>query len=74
MKESLIIVATLLGIMVGFLVSEHKHRLDNIQCTSYSTKHSKWDGYLARNEHGDIRCFWLEREYPWRLRHGVPVN
>jgi hypothetical protein len=73
MKDFLIVMAALFGLVIGFLVSEHKHRLDNIECNSYSTKHSKWDGYLARNEHGDIRCFWLEREYPWRIRQGVPV-
>ena len=73
MKESLIVVAALFGLLVGFLVSEHKHRLDNIQCSSYSTKYSKWDGYLGRDEFGDVRCFWLEREYPWRVKQGVPV-
>lgn len=73
MKNSLIVMAALFGMLVGFLISEHKHRLNNIECSSYNTRYSKWDGYYARDEHGDTRCFWLEREFPNRIRQGVPV-
>ena len=73
MKDAIILGAVTLGLIVGYVVNEYRHMLEHIECNSYSTKHSKWDGYVAKDEHGQLRCFWLEREYPWRIRQGVPA-
>jgi len=73
MKDAIILLALVLGLTVGYIVNEYRHMLEHIECNSYYTKHSKWDGYVAKDEHGQLRCFWLEREYPWRIRQGVPV-
>ena len=73
MKDAILLVTLVLGLTVGYIVNEYRHMLEHIECNSYSTKHSKWDGYVGKDEHGQLRCFWLEREYPWRIRQGVPV-
>ena len=73
MKDAILLVTLVLGLTVGYIVNEYRHMLEHIECSSYSTKHSKWDGYVGKDEHGQLRCFWLEREYPWRIRQGVPV-
>jgi hypothetical protein len=73
MKNALILFSLCLGMTVGFAANEYRHMLQSIECSTYSTKHSKWDGYIAKDEYGDMRCFWLEREYPNRIRQGVPV-
>jgi len=73
MKDAILLVALVLGLIIGYIVNEYRHMLDHIECNSYSTKHSKWDGYVGKDEHGQLRCFWLEREYPWRIRQGVPA-
>ena len=39
-------------------------------CGNYQTKHAEWRGWLSVKD-GIYRCFWVESEYPWRLRHGV---
>ena len=39
-------------------------------CGNYKTKHAEWRGWLSVKD-GVYRCFWVESEYPWRLRHGV---
>lgn len=39
-------------------------------CSNYKTKHAEWRGWLSVKD-GVYRCFWVESEYPWRLRHGV---
>ncbi len=73
MKDVIILGAVGLGLIVGYAANEYRHMLEHIECNSYSTKHSKWDGYVAKDEHGQLRCFWLEREYPNRIRQGVPA-
>ena len=44
--------------------------LEHTVCGNYKTKHAEWRGWLSVKD-GVYRCFWVESEYPWRLRHGV---
>ena len=50
------------------------HDFQFLDCHDFSTKHTVWKGFLAKDIHGDIRCFWLEQSYPNRVRQGVPVQ
>ena len=44
--------------------------MQELTCADYSTKHAIWIGYSStKNE--QIRCFWVESAYPWRVRQGV---
>lgn len=47
-----------------------KWELEHTICNDYQTKHAQWRGWLSVKD-GVYRCFWVESEYPWRLRHGV---
>jgi hypothetical protein len=47
-----------------------KWELEHTVCGDYQTKHAQWRGWLSVKD-GVYRCFWVESEYPWRLRHGV---
>lgn len=47
-----------------------KWELEHTVCNSYQRGHSYWHGWLSVKD-GVSRCFWLESEYPWRVRHGV---
>jgi hypothetical protein len=47
-----------------------KWELEHTVCGDYKTKHAEWRGWLSVKD-GVYRCFWVESEYPWRLRHGV---
>lgn len=73
MRTSALIASLLLGITVGWVANQYKHLHDHLECNDYNTKHSKWTGYIAKEINGDLRCFWLEQEFPNRIRQGVPV-
>jgi len=49
-----------------------KWELEHTVCNSYKKGHSYWHGWLSVKD-GVSRCFWLESEYPWRVRHGVAL-
>jgi len=44
--------------------------IQELTCADYSTKHAIWRGFSATKD-GQVRCFWLEDKYPWRVRQGV---
>ena len=41
-----------------------------LTCNDFSTKHTIWRGFLSTKD-GDMRCFWLEQSYPWRVKQGL---
>ena len=47
--------------------------IQELTCSDFSTKHAMWRGFSA-SKNGEVRCFWLEDKYPWRVRQGVPVK
>ena len=58
----------LVSAYVGYKAA--KWELEHTVCNSYQKGHSYWHGWLSVKD-GISRCFWLESEYPWRVRHGV---
>jgi hypothetical protein len=44
--------------------------IQELTCSDYSTKYAMWRGFLS-TKNGDMRCFWLEDNYPWRIRQGA---
>lgn len=57
-------------LFIGWLFTSIYYDLQVLNCNDFSTKHSKWVGYIAKDKLGDFRCFWLEQEYPNRVRQG----
>jgi hypothetical protein len=55
------------GVLGGYTAHEFKHTTDRIKCPSYNTKYATWVGYVSFN-HDEVRCFWVENEYPKRVR------
>jgi hypothetical protein len=49
-----------------------KWELEHTVCGSYQKAHSYWHGWLSVKD-GVSRCFWVESEFPWRVRHGVAL-
>jgi sugar/nucleoside kinase (ribokinase family) len=66
--HSIAFVVVFLG---GFAYGSLSNYVDNISdCTSYKG----WVGYRAINEHNERRCFWIEQNYPKRIKSGVEVS
>ena len=51
----------------GYLANELKHQHRYMKCPNYTTKHATWVGYVSYT-HDEVRCFWVENEYPRRVR------
>jgi len=62
------LIICLLSLYIGFTVGkdEHSHTI----CGDYSIKHADWYGWLSIKD-GTYRCFWVESNYPYRVKQGV---
>ena len=63
----------LFGGVIGWQGNVIYNKDKEFTCNDYTTKHGIWRGFLSTKD-GDMRCFWLEDKYPWRIRQGVPVK
>ncbi len=61
------------SVLVGAMGMRVYYDIQFLDCHDFTTKHTYWKGFLARDQYGDVRCFWLEQAYPNRIRQGVPV-
>lgn len=69
-----LLVATFLtGIGIGFGFGKLHTSLDYIHCDSYTKNGVMWVGYVSMRDN-EIRCFWKEERYPWRVVQGVPTR
>jgi hypothetical protein len=72
MKEALITLGFILTFLGGFAYGSLNHYVDSIDhCTSYTQRGVRWTGYKAISEDYDRRCFWLEGQFPYRVKQGV---
>lgn len=55
------------GILGGYTAHEYNYVVDKLKCPNYTTKYATWVGYVSFN-HDEVRCFWVENEYPKRVR------
>lgn len=60
----------IIGIAIGWFAKGIYIDIQELTCNDFSTKHSIWRGFSA-TKNGEVRCFWLEDKYPWRVRQGV---
>lgn len=61
------------GVCIGWLGKDIYLTNQRLTCSDYTTKHAIWQGFMSIR-HGDVRCFWLEDKFPWRVRQGVPIE
>ena len=71
---NLVLLRNLLSLVIMFVIGWAAKGvyvdMQQLTCSDYSTKHAMWVGFLS-TKGGDMRCFWLEDKYPWRVRQGV---
>jgi hypothetical protein len=60
-------------LFIGAMGMRVYYDIQFLDCHDFSTKHTIWKGFLAKDNDGEVRCFWLEQAYPNRIRQGVPV-
>jgi hypothetical protein len=61
------------SMLAGAYMMKIYNDIQLLDCHDFVTKHSVWKGFMAKDIQGDVRCFWLEQEYPNRVRQGVPL-
>ena len=64
----------LLSLVIGAYGMKIYLDIQFLDCHDFSTKHTIWKGFLAKDADQGVRCFWLEQAHPNRIRQGVPVN
>ena len=57
-----------IGLSIGYQWATVEN--DHAVCGNYATKYSNWYGWLSVKD-GVYRCFWIESEYPNRVRQGI---
>jgi hypothetical protein len=53
------------GVFVGYTVN--RVEFDHHGCDDYTGKYQRYEAWLSVKD-GIYRCFWIEKEYPWRVR------
>jgi hypothetical protein len=75
MKDVLMLMGFVLAFMGGFAYGSLNHYVDNMtHCTTYTLNKVKWVGYRAISDDYDRRCFWLEEQFPYRVKQGIEVK
>ena len=54
-----------LGFFSGWTANEV--HFDHSGCDDYTGKYQRYEAWLSIKD-GVYRCFWIEKEYPWRVR------
>ena len=54
-----------LGFMCGWVAN--RVDFDHSGCDDYTGKYQRYEAWLSIKD-GVYRCFWIEKEYPWRVR------
>ena len=62
-----------IALLLGVYGMKVYYDIQFLDCHDFSTKHTIWKGFLARDGDHGVRCFWLEQSYPNRVRQGVPL-
>ena len=65
MKEIIFIGVFALGVVCGWVAN--KVDFDHSGCDDYSGKHQRYEAWLSVKD-GVYRCFWIEKDYPHRVR------
>lgn len=70
LRASKVLIILCVGVCIGWLSKGVYVEIQELTCADYSTKHAMWVGFSStKNE--QVRCFWVESAYPWRVRQGV---
>jgi len=53
------------GVFVGYIAGRMEWSHED--CDDFSGKYQRYEAWLSV-KNGIYRCFWIEKEYPWRVR------
>jgi hypothetical protein len=70
LRTSLKYIVFTVGIILGWTMKGIYLDIQGLTCNDFSTKHTMWRGFISTKD-GEVRCFWLEQSYPWRVKQGV---
>jgi len=62
------LIICLLSLYIGFTIGKEEH--SHLACGDYVTTYANWNGWLSIKD-GTYRCFWVESNYPYRVKQGV---
>jgi len=65
LKTLLFVGVFVLGFMCGWVAN--RVDFDHSGCDDYTGKYQRYEAWLSVKD-GVYRCFWIEKEYPWRVR------
>ena len=72
LKQTMIV---LLSFVMGFLFNTIATPIaNNDRCVDFTKYGVKWVGYIGLSYEGDVRCFWLEQQFPKRVIQGVETK
>ena len=54
-----------LGVVCGWVAN--KVEFDHTGCDDFTSKHQRYEAWLSIRD-GVYRCFWIEKDYPHRVR------
>lgn len=65
LKQVWIIAVFILGVFLGYMAGQSEYEHDS--CYDTTGKYSDYTAWLSVRD-GIYRCFWIEKNYPWRVR------
>ena len=65
MKEIIFVGVFALGVVCGWVANQVD--FDHAGCDDYSGKYQRYEAWLSVKD-GVYRCFWIEKDYPHRVR------
>ena len=64
-KQVVILSVFILGVLLGYMAGQSEYKHDS--CYDMSGTYTDYTAWLSVRD-GIYRCFWIEDEYPWRVR------
>lgn len=65
LTRAFILSAFAFGVFIGIVAS--RVDFDHSGCDDFTGKYERYEAWLSV-KNGVYRCFWIEKEYPWRVR------
>jgi hypothetical protein len=65
LRNTLFVGVFALGFLAGYIAN--REEFEHLNCDDYTGKYQRYEAWLSVRQ-GIYRCFWIEKEYPWRVR------
>jgi hypothetical protein len=64
-KQVFVLAVFILGVCLGYMAGQSEYKHDS--CYDALGKYNDYTAWLSVRD-GIYRCFWIEKNYPWRVR------